>query len=103
MNKKILLVSILAVFMLVAISFATAVSSNTTTTKGRESPLYKIRTNRAIKEKIGEIISNYKGERLFYLPFTFFPTKNHFSVRDMLINKCREGQYSTGPYYTFCR
>ena len=75
MNKKILVISILAVLMLVAISFSTAVSSNTTTTvKKKESPLFDIRARRAINEKFGEIIENIKtkyiGERLFFMPFT---------------------------------
>ena len=74
MNKKILVVSILAVFTLVAISFATAVSSNTVKTNDKkESPLYSIRTRRAIGERLGKIIDYIKtrflGDRLFFLPF----------------------------------
>jgi len=38
MNKKLLVVSILAVFMLVAISYASAVSYNITSDEQRESP-----------------------------------------------------------------
>ncbi len=74
MNKKILVVSILAVFTLVAISFATAVSSNTAkSVEKKESPLYRIRTRRAIGERLGKIIDYIKtrflGDRLFFLPF----------------------------------
>ena len=74
MNKKILVVSILAVFTLIAISFASAVSTNTATSvKKKESPLYRIRTRRAIGERPGKIIDNIKtrflGDRIFYLPF----------------------------------
>ena len=74
MNRKILVVSILAVFTLVAISFATAVSSNTATSvEKKESPLYGIRTRRAIGERLGKIIDYIKtrflGDRLFFLPF----------------------------------
>jgi len=72
MNKKILLVSILAVFMLLTISFASAVTTNTTKTERKESPLYSIRTRQAIREKISNIIENIKakflGERIFFLP-----------------------------------
>ncbi|MCK5030623.1 MAG: hypothetical protein KAR64_04090 [Thermoplasmatales archaeon] len=80
MNKKLLVVSILAVLMLVAISFSTAVSSNTTTTvKKKESPLFDIRARRAINEKFGEVIENIKtkyiGERVFYSPI-FMILKN---------------------------
>ena len=58
MNKKILIVSILAVFTLLAISFATAIKT-TTPVKKKESPLYKIRIRRAIREKIGDFIEVY--------------------------------------------
>jgi len=72
MNKKILIISILAVFMLVAISFASAVSSNSTDEK-RESPLFRVRTRRAIGERLEELKENIKarfvGERVFFLPF----------------------------------
>ena len=58
MNKKIFLISILAVFMLVTISFASAINSNTTNVEKKESPLYRIRTRLAIGEKIGQIFKN---------------------------------------------
>jgi hypothetical protein len=72
MNKKLLLVSILAVFTLVAISFATVVSSNTTTTvKKKESPLFGIRTRLAIGERLHDLKETIKaqfvGERVFFL------------------------------------
>ena len=77
MNKKILAVSILAVFMLVAISFATAI--NTTPAKKKESPLFKIRTKLAIGERLENLRENIKakfvGERIFFLPFQWI--KNH--------------------------
>ena len=75
MNKKLLLVSILAVFMLLAISMASAVNA-TIPIKKKESPLFGIRTRRAIKEGIGQIIENIKtkyiGERVFFLPFHWY-------------------------------
>jgi len=73
MNKKLLVVSILAVFMLLAISFASAVSSNTTTDEKRESPLFRVRTRRAIGDRLQELKENIKakfiGDRVFFLPF----------------------------------
>ena len=73
MNKKILSISILAIFLLVAISFASAVGTNTSDAEKKESPLYGIRTKRAIGEKIGNILENIKtkflGERMFFLRF----------------------------------
>ena len=63
MNKKILIVSILAVFTLVAISFASAINT-TTPVKKKETPLYKIRLLQAIREKGREILS---GVSHFYI------------------------------------
>lgn len=73
MNKKILIVSILAIFMLLAISFATAVN-NKKNEQNKESPLFAIRTNRAINiEKMNEIrekiITRFSRQRIFFLPF----------------------------------
>jgi hypothetical protein len=73
MNRKITCIGVLAVFMLVTISFASAVETNQTNIDKKESPLYGIRTRRAISEKIVNIIENIKtkffGERLFYPVF----------------------------------
>ena len=76
--KKVVAISILAVFMIVAISYATAV--NTTNVEKRESPLYRLRTRQAIGEKIGNIIKIVKtkalGERIFFLmPHKEYPQK----------------------------
>ena len=84
MNKKILVVSILSIFILVAISFATTVSSNTTKTNDKkESPLYRIRTRRAIRERLGRIIENIKtkfqGDRIFFLPLQWL---NNYIIGD---------------------
>jgi hypothetical protein len=71
MNKKILILSLLAVFMLVSISFVSAAEMNTDVEK-KESPLFGIRTAKAINEKIGRIIDNIRtkfiGEKLFFIP-----------------------------------
>ena len=80
MNKKILIISILAVLMLVTISLASATNTNTTNTEKKESPLWTIRTKRAISEKINNIIENIKtkflGERIFFLPFIKYTPGN---------------------------
>jgi hypothetical protein len=77
MNKKIMAISILAIFMLLAISYATAVS--TTNTEKKESPLYGLRTRRATTEKISNIIENIKtnflGNRIFLLPIQWLKNK----------------------------
>jgi len=90
MNKKLLIISILAVFMLMAISFASAVNTSTTV-KRKESPLFGIRTRRAVTEKVGEVIDNIKakyiGERVFFLPFQWFKINSDVLVRQQIQRK----------------
>jgi len=78
MNKKILSISILAVLMLVAISYATAI--NTTNVEKKESPLFRIRTRQAVTERIGKIIETIKtkflGERIFFIPFKWLTIRD---------------------------
>jgi len=89
MKKKILVVGIMAVFMLVAISFASAVSTQTANTTKKESPLFRIRTRRAIGERLGELKDNIKakfiGERVFFLPF--LRSVQNLSMRQRLEQK----------------
>jgi hypothetical protein len=84
MNKTITLVGILAVFMLVTLSFASAINTNTANTKKKESPLYRLRTTRAISEKLNTIIKNIKtrfiGKRLFCLPVKLFENGINYAV-----------------------
>jgi hypothetical protein len=70
MNKKILFISVLSVFMLLAIAFASTVTSDTQKPPKKESPLFGIRVRQAIKEKISDFITRFVGERVFFLPFT---------------------------------
>jgi len=104
MNKKILSVSILAIFMLVAISYATAV--NTTDVDNKESPLYGIRSKRAKGEKISNIIENIKikflGERIFFLPFQRLRDTYAFSLREQIASKPPTGMYCTSGLPTTC-
>ena len=75
--KKVVTISILVVFMIVAISYATALS--TTNTEKKESPLYGLRTRLAIGEKISNIVENIKtkflGNRIFFLQFQWLKNK----------------------------
>ena len=92
MNKNIITLSVVSVFLLLAISFSAAVSSDITTTfKKRESPLFFIRTKRAIKTKIGTLMENIKaqfiGERVFFLPFQFLRDEDDISIRVRLAQK----------------
>lgn len=72
MNKKILIVSILAVLVLVSISFASAITTNTKTTNKKESPLFGIRIKQVVGERLQNLKENIKarfiGERIFFLP-----------------------------------
>lgn len=85
MNKKILIISIFAVFMLMAISFASAINFNTEkTVRTKESPLFRIWIRRAIREKIGDLIRWFIGERVFFLPFQWL-----INIRDNSDATCK--------------
>jgi len=97
MKKKILLVSILAVFILLSISYASAVNTNSIkNNEKKESPLFTIRIRRAIGEKIGNIISNVKarflGDRIFFRPIQFLLNLGSREPTNM----------KTDPYCTMC-
>ena len=71
MKRKLRIGGIIVALMLVTIAFSTVV--NSTSDDQKESPLYKLRTRRAINEKIDDIIEDIKtkfiGERIFFIPF----------------------------------
>jgi hypothetical protein len=74
LNRKLLIISVFVVFSLLAISFASAVNSNTERTiqtRG-ESPLFRIRVRKALSERFGIILSSFFGERVYFLPFQWF-------------------------------
>ena len=75
MNKKIIIFGITAVFILVTISLASAYTLSEQSEK-KESPLFRIRTKQAIKEKIAEMKSNYLSERIFIIPLNWFFSYN---------------------------
>ncbi len=98
MNKKILIFGALTALMLVTITYASAVTTTTQTTR-KESPLYKIRTRLAIGEKIQNLKETIKtlfvGKRIFYLPFQLSRTEP--SISDLrATNKFRDTCYYTG-------
>ena len=67
MNKKIVLISMTAVLMMMTISFVSAVTTNTQTTR-KESPLFQIRTNTRIN-RVENIITNFlQRDRIFIIP-----------------------------------
>ena len=93
-DKKILFGAFLAVFMLVAISYASAVTSDTSNAERKESPLFGIRTNQAIREKISDIVMNIRtkflGERIFFIPLPLIGTRmRQYSLASISgINPC---------------
>ena len=89
MKWKIWAVSMLAIFMLIAISFSTSVSSNIINSiEKKESPLYQIRTRQAISDRIVEIVEEIKtrflGERIYFLNFR--PIRRLFNLEDLPVN-----------------
>ena len=72
MSIKITIIGCILLFMLVAISLASAIEINTDLEK-KESPLYRIRTRNAIGEKLTNIIETIKtkflGDRIFFIPY----------------------------------
>jgi hypothetical protein len=99
MNKKILIISVLAVLMLVSISFVSAAEVNTDAEK-KDSPLYGIRTRRAITEKIDDIVDNIRakfiGERMFFIPSIL----RCFSRTPVVMGSCFPIDETCGICYT---
>ena len=80
--------SILAVLILVAISFTSAISMQTADEDEKlGSPLFRIRTQQAIKEKINEIKAKFIENRVFLFPFHFLMDENDLPVRFRLVQK----------------
>ena len=113
MNKKILLFSILAVFMLLAISLSSAVSSNTSKPIKKESPLFRIRTKQSVGDKIGQVLDNiktkYVGQRVFFLPFQWIRFKIERESLASIIyptcesNPCTYGTKTDGGCHHTCQ
>ena len=75
MKKTLFVFGAIALILLVTISFASAVTI-TNNVKNKDSPLYGVRTGRAIKNKIIKIMNNFKikflqERRICFLPFLF--------------------------------
>lgn len=99
MDRKIFATSILVLFMLIAISVAPAISSNTTEqTDQKESPLFGIRTRRAIREKIVDFVkARFIGERMFFLPFQWLKNREDLPERYMF-QKWTDDDYTCKEY-----
>ena len=86
-NNKMVIISILAVFMLVAISCSSVIKSNTINSDDKKSsPLFRIRVSRATTGKIGNILDNIRlfNERIFSIPFVlkyFLNSEDDYEMR----------------------
>ena len=102
MNKKILVISILAVFMLLAISMASALNT-TISVKRKESPLFGIRTRYAIGDRLKDIREQIKtkfiGDRVFFLPFKFL-SRNNIHPFDTMNEKDNCYDWTGSTYWT---
>ena len=68
--------------MLISISIATATNTIETKKQKGESPLYKIRTKNAIREKIQNIKAKFFADRLFFLPLQLFELQIFKNIRN---------------------
>jgi hypothetical protein len=59
MNKKILIGSIISIFILVGVSLTSVVGYNSIDSGVKESPLFTIRSSRAVEEERNDITCNY--------------------------------------------
>ena len=88
MNKKIMFFGILAVFIIVSISLASAYTSSEKPVK-KESPLFRLRTRQAINDKAEEIKdnieTNYINDKIFLIPYLLFRGDNIENKQDSLI------------------
>jgi len=94
MKKKIVIFAMLATTMILAVSMASAINTADIKKEKKESPLFGIRTNRAISEKIQKLKTKFLGERLFFLPFQLFKN-NNLNLRDRLNQKHTDGSIDT--------
>ena len=76
MKKKILIGSIIAVVILVLVSFTSVVGYNSVKSNVKTSPLFKVRTNRAIGEESKDITCMFVGKGITLL----FPKRDDKSV-----------------------
>ena len=90
MRNKLIVVSLLAMSMLIALSFISAATKNSNiAVKEKASPLYKIRISKTLDEKIDQmrekIQTRFSG-RLFFLP-NLFKNRDSSSPLDQFSRK----------------
>jgi len=90
MKKKLLLIgSILAVAILITVSFTSAVGfQSNSITKAKESPLFTVRTKNAINEKQDALTCEYvRKDKGFTIPLPTLDNRN--ALLQKLINRIR--------------
>jgi len=101
MKKKIIILAMLATTMILTVTMASAINTADTKNEKEESPLYGIRTNRAISEKIQNLKTKFFGNRLFFLPFQLI--KNNINLRDRLQEKTQKGDFTCSSIPSSCK
>jgi hypothetical protein len=86
--------------MLLAIAFASTVTSDNSKPAKKESPLFGIRTRRAIREKVGDMVRRFIGERVFFIPFQWFKNRDNLAPIHHFLKKT-DATCPTCPY-TVC-
>lgn len=83
MNRKIIMGCVFAVFMITAISLASAINSNKNVTERKDSPLFSIRTSAYMDENVIEKSSKFIGGE----SNIFIPPLQKSSYVEYLINR----------------
>ncbi|MDH7518133.1 MAG: hypothetical protein QHH19_07350, partial [Candidatus Thermoplasmatota archaeon] len=76
-------------------------NTNTTNSKKKESPLFKIRTELAIGERIKDLVTRFLGQRIFFLTFQWLKEKLiNSSIPDRLDTEKMQsvGCYTCTPF-----
>jgi hypothetical protein len=112
MKRKRIAGCVLAIFLLITISIVSVVGSETKNSETKESPLFRIRTSRAIEEKLGTILGNIKSkffsEKLIFIPFLFkqFVNTDSQESEDFILTKfltyCTLSKPDTCHYVNTC-
>ena len=92
-DKKIAIISSLAVFVLISVSFV-ATGITTTETTAKESPLYKIKIRTKLGDKIKEIKTKFFSDRIFLK----FPRIEYLIENDGLLPSAYEQCFSIAKY-----
>ena len=90
--------NVLAVFILLVLSMINVVGFETlkSDVNAKDSPLFRIRTQKAINEKISEMECSFIGDRLFLFPINFLVIDNFPLVREQIERKSQAETHCRG-------